>query len=403
MNARMAIAWLGTLALAFGLGWWAASPRAADPSAMAESLDAALEERNPLERARQLSDLFEGLNTENVGDALAVIEREPRMTDGDIYLFMYAWTRFDPEGAFARSRKSSQQMLRRRGSAAATYYWAMDNPKAALYWVETIEDTAFREFLTEYLITGWALSTERDSAAIYISKLPRSRLRQAQTSVIMAQYMKDGPEAVMHWAESLPEDISESYRHEVFQRAANQIALRDPELSARWIGQHVGKSYARSTIRPVAKKWFKLDPRGTVEWLVSLPSVPQTNRVMSYLMGRWYDEDAGAATRWIEAETLTPSHDPAIDAFARRLSKSFPRKALQWAEMIQDATRRERSLVAVGQNWFRQTPEAARAWLATSGLSASARDEVLNPPAEEPAEEEEDADAEEDESVEIAP
>lgn len=379
MNTRAALIWVGTAAAAFGLGWWAAQPPAIDPEAMGPSLEKALAIENPLWRAQQLSQLFEGLTAENVDDAMAVIEMRPRLSDGDLHLFMYAWTRFDPEGAFERARSSKQQPMRRRGTAAATYYWAIDNPKAALYWVETTEDESFREFLTEYLVSGWALSSERDSAAAYIARLPRSRLRQIQTSFIMAEYMKDGPEAVIEWAESLGDDISENYRHEVFQRAANQIAIRDPKLAARWITEHLGENYARSTIRPIAKEWVKREPANAMEWLVSLPDSTQRNRVTFFAFRRWYDADPSAAKAWIEAEALGPAHDAALDAFARRFSETSPKKAVDWAELIQDWDRREKCLVVVGQNWMRKKPDAARAWLAASDLSEEARSAVLHP------------------------
>jgi hypothetical protein len=403
MNARAALIWIGTTAVAFGLGWWAAHPPAIDPEAMGASLEEALELENPLWRARQLSRLFEGLTPENIDDAMEVIEAKPRLSDGDLHLLMYAWTRFDPEGAFERARSSKQQLMRRRGTAAATYYWAVDNPKAALYWVETTEDEAFREYLTEYLVSGWALSSERDSAAAYIARLPRSRLRQIQTSFIMSEYMKEGPEAVIEWAESLSDDISEGYRHEVFQRAANQIAVRDPELAARWITGHLGENYARATIRPIVKEWIKRDPENAMEWLVSLPASKQRNRVTFFAFRRWYDADPSGARAWIEAEAFEPAHDPALDGYARRLSKVSPKKAVDWAELIQDPARREKSLVVVGQNWMRKKPDAARAWLAESDLSESSRSAVLNPPAIDTDTEDEDdeLDREEDEFAEV--
>jgi len=324
MRARVALIAIGIFAVAFGLGWWAASPPAIDPEAMGPSLDGVLADWNPLSRARQLSRLFDGLTPENVDAAMEVIEAEPRMSDGDIHLFMYAWTRFDPQGAFERALHSKQQLIRRRGTAAATYYWAIDNPKAALYWVETIEDESFREFLTEHLISGWALSSEKDSAAAYIARLPRSRLRQIQTSFIMSEYMKEGPEAVIRWAESLSDDIPENYRHEVFQRAANQIAMRDPELAARWITGHLSEEYARGTIRSIAKQWIRRDPHSALEWLLSLPESTQRDRVLFFSVQRWYETDSDAAKAWIESETLGPEHDSALDAFARKLSTSAP-------------------------------------------------------------------------------
>ncbi len=381
MGARAAIAWIATLAVAFGLGWWVAQPPALGAADMASLLERALDEQNPLARARLMGRVFESLDGGNVEEAMRIIEAEPRITESEINLFMYAWTQFDPEAAFEAARDSEQNLIRDEGTAAVTYYWALDNPKAALYWVETTEDKTFREYLTEYLITGWALSSERDSAAIYIARLPRGRLKQVQTSLIMNEYLKEGPEAAIRWAESLPDDVPREYRHEVFQRVSKQVASRDPEMAARWITEHIGEDHARNTLRLIAAEWRERDPQSTFEWLVSLPQERQRDRVLFDAFGRWFDDEPLAAQRWLEAETIEPAHDPALDAFARRLSKNSPRRALHWAEMIEDPARRERSLIFVGQNWYRKKPEAARAWLEESDLSESARAAVLNPPA----------------------
>jgi hypothetical protein len=397
MGARAAIAWIATFAVAFGLGWWAARPPALGAQDMASALERALEEQNPLARARLMGRIFETLDGENVEEAMRIIEAEPRITESEINLFMYVWTQFDPEAAFEAARGSEQNLIRDEGTAAATYYWALDNPKAALYWVETIEDETVREYLTEYLITGWVLSSDRDSAAVYIAGLPRGVLKQLQTRLIMNEYLKEGPEAAIRWAESLPDDVPREYRHEVFQRVSKQLASRDPEIAARWITEHIGQPYARNTLRLIAAAWRAQDPQSTFEWLVSLPEDLQRDRVLFNSFGSWFDEDPRAAQSWLEAETIQPAHDPVLDAFARRSSETSSRKALHWAEMIEDPARREKSLVVVGQNWYRKKPDAARAWVEESDLSEGARAAVLNPPAREAETEAADGDTPENE------
>jgi hypothetical protein len=397
MGARAAIVWIATLAVAFGLGWWAGRPPASDAEDMAPALERALEEQDPLARARLMGRIFETIDAGNVEEAMRIIEAEPRITESEINLFMYVWTQFDPEAAFEAAHRSEQDLIRDEGTAAATYFWALDNPKAALYWVETIEDKTFREHLTEYLITGWVLSGERDSAAVYIARLPRGPLRRLQTRLIMNEYLKEGPEAAIRWAESLPDDVPREYRHKVFQRVSKQVASRDPEVAARWITEHIGQDYALNTLRPIAAEWHAQDPQSTFEWLVSLPEDPQRDRVLFNAFGRWFDENSRAAQRWLEAETIQPAHDPALDAFARRLSKTSFRRALDWAEMIEDPNRREACLVVVGQNWYREKPNLARAWLEESDLSEDARAAVLNPPAREAQTEAEDDDTVENE------
>jgi ferric-dicitrate binding protein FerR (iron transport regulator) len=62
-----------------------------------------------------------------------------------------------------------------------------------------------------------------------------------------------------------------------------------------------------------------------MEWLVSLPASKQRNRVTFFAFRRWYDADPSGARAWIEAEAFEPAHDPALDGYARRLSKVSPR------------------------------------------------------------------------------
>jgi hypothetical protein len=397
MGARAAIVWIATLAVAFGLGWWAGRPPASDAEDMAPALERALEEQDPLARARLMGRIFETIDAGNVEEAMRIIEAEPRITESEINLFMYVWTQFDPEAAFEAAQRSEQDLIRNEGTAAATYFWARDNPKAALYWVETIEDKTFREYLTEYLITGWVLTGERDSAALYIARLPRGALRRLQTKLIMNEYLREGPEAAVHWAELLPDDVPNEYRHKVFQRVSKQVASRDPEIAARWITEHVGQDYARNTLRPIAAEWLVRDPQSTFDWLVSLPEDSQRDHILFNSFGRWFDEDPLNAQRWLEAETLQPAHDLVLDAFARRLSRTSSARALHWAEMIEDPSRREQSLIVVGQNWYRKQPNLARSWLEESDLSEDARAAVLNPPAREAETEAEDDDPAEDE------
>ena len=88
MGARAPIVWIATFAVAFGLGWWTARPPALDAEDMASALERALEEQNPLARARLMGRTFEALDGENVEEAMRIIEAEPRITESEINLFM---------------------------------------------------------------------------------------------------------------------------------------------------------------------------------------------------------------------------------------------------------------------------------------------------------------------------
>lgn len=75
----------------------------------------------------------------------------------------------------------------------------------------------------------------------------------------------------------------------------------------------------------------------------------------------------------------SPQRDAAVSGFARGYAWQDPEAALAWAQDISDPSLRERSLTQVGQAYYRRNPDAARAWLEQSGLSAEAQQAVTSP------------------------
>jgi hypothetical protein len=76
----------------------------------------------------------------------------------------------------------------------------------------------------------------------------------------------------------------------------------------------------------------------------------------------------------------SPQRDSAISGYVSSLSYRDPAAAIEWANSIAQDSVRDRALTRAGQQLFRRDAEAARQWVATSGLSAEAQRAVLNPP-----------------------
>ena len=85
---------------------------------------------------------------------------------------------------------------------------------------------------------------------------------------------------------------------------------------------------------------------------------------------------------WLNSLPAEPSLDPAVDAFARRISDDDPQGALSWAESIIDPDLRTQSVTNVGQEWYRQDPEAATQWVENSQLPSEVQAAIVNPPPE---------------------
>ena len=107
---------------------------------------------------------------------------------------------------------------------------------------------------------------------------------------------------------------------------------------------------------------------------------------------RWwceaYDIDADDARfgtiinclEWINKQNPGSSTDLAVFSYAREVARENPESAVEWAASIQDSDLKQKGLVEVGQRWFREDAEAAKAWLPNSGLPEEAIKAVENPP-----------------------
>jgi len=72
--------------------------------------------------------------------------------------------------------------------------------------------------------------------------------------------------------------------------------------------------------------------------------------------------------------------DSAISGFANGYAYQDPETSIAWANDISDPNLRVSTLTRAGQAYFRRDPEAAKTWLASSGLSAEVQQAIQNPP-----------------------
>jgi hypothetical protein len=90
--------------------------------------------------------------------------------------------------------------------------------------------------------------------------------------------------------------------------------------------------------------------------------------------------DRKGAVEWLESETLTAFHDPAISFYAKDLSGRAPEDAIPWCERILDSERRLRCLKRAAAKWYQRDAVAAETWLQQSPLDEEARRIARMPP-----------------------
>jgi hypothetical protein len=292
-----------------------------------------LEDPDWLTRSYRFSAFLVGLNPENLPDALEALEPHlPWLLTDEFRMFMLAWSRFDPRGAFEHARAWPPQ-IRRNAAGAAMYAWGFRNPLEAVRELGTVENPEMKEFWAARMLVGWAHGEYRDSASDYIAKLPESSARLAYLGTLAWEMSKQGPEAVMRWAEGVP-DHPPRFKRAVFLKATSTLAGIDAPSTARWLRDHLDHDYADDALLIAARSWALSDPPAAINWLIELPAGRERATAVRDCFASWFRHAPNEAERWLRSASPALAVDPAVRFMVKRTQDGQPRVSLRWAARI---------------------------------------------------------------------
>ncbi len=380
MKLRM----LAVAILAAGLGLGCSQGSESSPSRPGlDTLRAGLGERDELERLYLLTSFLRTLGPEDVLPALAEVEKHRVGFDKEeVRLLMLAWTRFDGPGAFATARDWPTPW-RSILMEEAMHAWGFNDGRAAHAEWEQIENEELRERLRAALVSGWVSSRDRQGATEFAATVSKPRRRTRLAFRLAGQAKRDGPDAVIAWAEAVPEDAPNQFKEVVFATAAGAIAALDPERVAPWYESRMQHWYTTSGLLSIAGKWaYFHDPKPLIAWIETLPieearEGERTDAVREAFR-TWAPEAPGEVEAWLETASGGPIRDAAIDQLARAAADASPAEALRWAGQIEDEKLRRLRTLRYTRRWFVKDPDAAAAWLAEADIPHGWRQQILD-------------------------
>jgi len=323
-------------ALGLALGFWCGRATAPVPEtelASVASFRQSLEDADWLTRSYRFSSFLMGLNPENLPEALEVLEPHlPWLLTDEFRIFMLAWTRFDAPAAFAQARAWPPQFGRNAG-AAAMYAWGFRNPLEAVRELSAVEDIELQEFWGARLLAGWAHGEYRDTASEYIAKLPEGPTRLAYLGTLAWEISKEGPEAVMRWAEGVP-DTPPRFKQGVFLKATSTLAGVDAPLTARWLEGQLDHDYVDDALLVVAGSWATSDPPAAMSWLTRLPAGAKRDAAVKTGFRVWFNRSPQDAEGWLQSASPAIAVDPAVRFMVERTRDHRPEISREWAARI---------------------------------------------------------------------
>jgi hypothetical protein len=234
------------------------------------------------------------------------------------------------------------------------------------------------------LVRGWYAAGDPPELRKWLRDLPPDIMSQrAIAAYVRVMIEQQGSQAVMSWAESLPEEQDTTFKLTVFRRVVDLLSLLDTEAVMRWCESHCDGPYGTNMRNLIGRNWVRRgDPPAALAWLSTAPEGYERDLAVRMSWALWSRKDREAAMAWMRAQTQGEPAAwlrPIYPVYARLLAEEQPAEAIKWADQIADERERESVLVGVVRIWRAQDEAAVADWLLQSNLSEQAREQVRAP------------------------
>jgi len=330
MRVALALLWILTLVGAFAVGRRDGREAASADLASVASFREALLAHDELTRAHRMSAFLQQLDPDTLPAALEALEANSiGMSRQEVRLFLLAWSRFDAPGAFAWARDWNGRW-RDTLMPEAMYAWGFRDARAALRELDAMDDAALRDRLRPSLFEGWMRSEDRAGASEAVAAIEDPRQRGRLTFLLAGETMRDGPEAMLLWADSIAPDAPNNFKTGAFNQAAVMVARTDPQRAADWYLLHRDRPYSKGALNGIARAWAgRHDPQALFDWLLSLPTdgerAKETDDAIASGFRVWLRRDPEQAEAWLIAAQPDPRLEPAAQVLARAKSGASQR------------------------------------------------------------------------------
>ena len=360
----------------------ASSPPMFTRSQMESSVSSSLNQRDPVVRMKTLVTALESLDRENVeGAAEAFSSNRAKVKIYDVTPFMHRWASFDPEAAMAFSPEGLKEGIPQTYAyQAIVSSWVesgdAEGAHAFMLKLQDEGDTvaeAFRMNLIDALIRN----REFDLAMPMLEEMPETQGRNVLLLKLTFDLAEEGVPYLMDWSDSISVDAPNNLKAAVFANSLMVLVKSDPARASAWYAEQSHLDYVSpETLPQLVVEWIKYDPVAALEWTILQPPSDARDAAVRGAIYRWQKSDPEASEPWIRENISNPAMEVALYPFAQWLVYENPVEALAWGMRVPSKLEREYVVQQSFIRWRREDKEAAMAWLETSDLSESLKQDI---------------------------
>ncbi len=324
---------------------------------------------NPINRFASLTQLLGDLSEDNLSSVLSAFDEIPMRNEHreEYQMLIYAWAAFDPQAAlkFVDENANSRSINKNDLMNPLVASWASEDPDATLEWINELPEGERSSQLMAGLMEGWATKDPYAAAEYLQENVEPGKDREKLAGEIASHLFKQDPSDAAKWAES---QADLGFRAEAFEELAEDWASVDPLALAGWLREHADEEYSAEAFQDLARAWVSEDPSAATEYFEGLPDGVAKETGIYEMAVTWGKDDLGALGEWLNGLPDSNVTDLGVKAYVNRLAKDSPQAAIDSALSITGDEVRNETVQDLGQNWFRQDPEAATAWASANGV-----------------------------------
>ncbi|MDB6150696.1 MAG: hypothetical protein JWQ44_2144 [Chthoniobacter sp.] len=297
----------------------------------AERLRALAKTGNRLKRARAIAGIADELDSRQVRDALADLDRRSVRDADEIRLQLLArWAQLEPDAALQYAQALPSGFEAPSAIEAVIRSWAAHNLKAAEAGVARMAE-------------GSAKKTAHAALAPALSEVDPRRAFAAVRELPFSS--SDIDLFFQNWAENDP-----------LAASAHAAQLPDSRL----------RSFA---LRYVAQKWAEVDREAALAWAQTPPPNPPGVTIqvrdpgpLAAVIRSWLKTDASDAMAWVEQLPEGAEKTDVLAALTRSLSDEEPRHAVEFAAMMPEGKAQDSALRNLIAGWSQKDFAGALEW-----------------------------------------
>ena len=146
--------------------------------------------------------------------------------------------------------------------------------------------------------------------------------------------------------------------------------------AATWAEALPPGTMRQTAVQEVAARWSRESPADTMKWAASLTDSSLLKNAVAATVREWSQRDRIAATGYLNTMPDGLARNHAVETLVGSLAAEDPRSVATWAATITEPMLKQQALVTLGKTWLATDRPAALAWLPNSGLTAAAQHAV---------------------------